>query len=66
VAKAAGSFVGHFILMILGFAVMIAGIGMGVTLVMLPVGILVGFGGLFLFLWGIFGVAGGRQEPTGP
>jgi hypothetical protein len=34
---------------------MILGLAMGVTLVMLPLGIALGFGGLMAFLWGIFG-----------
>jgi hypothetical protein len=65
VAKAAGSFLGHIVLLVLGLALMFGGIGMGVTLVMLPVGILVGFAGLFVFLWGLSGLAGGREEAAG-
>ncbi len=64
VAKAAGSFLSHVLLAVLGFALMIAGIGMGVTLVMLPIGILVGFAGLFLFVWGISGWSEEQQEPA--
>jgi hypothetical protein len=43
---------------------MIGGIGMGVTLVMLPFGIMIGFGGLFVFLWGLSGWAGEREGPA--
>jgi hypothetical protein len=35
---------------------------MGVTMVMLPVGIAVGFAGLFVFLGGIFGRAEGATK----
>jgi hypothetical protein len=33
---------------------MIAGLGMGVTIVLLPIGVPVGLGGLLLCLWGFY------------
>jgi hypothetical protein len=45
--------VGHSLAVVVGFALMILGVGMGVTMVLLPVGIPVGLFGLLLFLWGL-------------
>lgn len=53
--KAAGSFLGHGAAIAAGLILMITGIAMGVTIVMLPVGVLLGLAGLFVFLWGLFG-----------
>jgi hypothetical protein len=53
--KDAGRAVAHVAAVFVGLFLMLAGIGMGVTLVMLPVGIGVGFFGLLSFLWGLFG-----------
>lgn len=58
---------GRIIAIAAGVALMIAGIGMGVTIVLLPLGIPVGFAGLALFLWGIFGrPENGTREVTSP
>jgi uncharacterized membrane protein YccF (DUF307 family) len=54
-AKGAGRVAGHILAILAGLALMFAGIGMGVSMVLLPVGIPVGFAGLFVFLWGLFG-----------
>jgi hypothetical protein len=54
--------VGHFVAVLAGFALMILGVGMGVTMVLLPVGIPIGLLGLLLFLWGLFSLAPRRQE----
>ena len=62
-AKEAGQFVGHSLAVAVGFGLMIAGIAMGVTLVMLPVGIPVGLVGLCVFLWGLFGRSPEKQTP---
>jgi hypothetical protein len=45
---------GHSLAAVIGFALMILGVGMGVTMVLLPVGIPVGLFGLLLFVWGLF------------
>jgi hypothetical protein len=47
-------FIGHTLAVLVGFALMILGVGMGVTMVLLPVGIPVGLFGLFLFVWGLY------------
>lgn len=59
--------VGHMLAIVVGFALMILGIAMGVTIVLLPAGILIGLSGLFLFLWGFVVAAPARvQRPGGP
>ena len=52
--------------LIAGLVLMIAGVAMGVTVVMLPVGVPVGFFGLFVFLWGLFGRAEGAKGVVQP
>jgi uncharacterized membrane protein len=60
-------FLGHVFAIALGVVCMSVGVAMGVTLVLLPLGILVGFAGLFLFLWGLFGREGESQtSPPSP
>ena len=54
-AKVTGAIFVHLIAMVAGFAMMIVGVGMGVSLVLLPVGIPVGIIGLLAFIWGLFG-----------
>lgn len=63
-AKGAGLFVGHVVAMALGAVLMLAGVAMGVTMVMLPVGIPVGLIGLGVFLWGLFGGSPGKEPPA--
>jgi hypothetical protein len=63
-AKGAGLVVAHVLAIVAGFILMIAGLGMGVTIVMLPVGIPVGLFGLLLFIWGLFGWY--RTRPATP
>ena len=60
-ARAAGRGLVQLCAIIVGLILMIGGVAMGVTVVMLPVGIAIGIAGLFVFLWGIFGRA---QEAT--
>ena len=43
------------IMIAVGFALIVLGLGLGVTMVMLPVGIAVGFTGVGLFAWGVVG-----------
>ena len=52
--KATESVLGHAAAIFIGFVMMILGLGLGVTLIMLPVGLVVGFLGLAIFLGGIF------------
>jgi hypothetical protein len=65
-AKATGVLMGHVAAIIVGVILMIAGIAMGVTLVLLPFGIPIGFAGLALFMWGLFGRAREQEQPAGP
>jgi len=50
-------FLGHATAVVVGFILMIAGLAMGVTLVLLPIGIPVGLAGIVLFMWGLFHAA---------
>jgi len=50
-------FLGHATAVVVGFILMIAGLSMGVTLVLLPIGIPVGLAGILLFMWGLFQAA---------
>jgi hypothetical protein len=55
--KSGERFVGHSLAVIVGIVLMFVGIGMGVTIVLLPVGIPLGLFGLLLMLWGLFSTA---------
>ena len=46
-------FVLHLFAVVLGLVLMFSGVGMGVTIVLLPLGIPIGLIGLGLFLWGL-------------
>jgi len=48
------SVLGHIAAVILGFVMMVVGLGLGVTMIMLPVGIVVGLIGVALFVGGLF------------
>ncbi len=41
-----------------GFVLMVVGLGLGVTMIMLPIGLPVGLIGVMLFLWGLVGHLG--------
>jgi hypothetical protein len=47
-------FVGHIVAVVIGLLLMIVGIAMGVTIVLLPIGVPIGLAGLLAFLWGLF------------
>ena len=47
----------HTLAAIAGLVLVIAGLGLGVTMVGLPLGIPIGLAGVLLFLWGLFGTA---------
>ena len=56
-------FAGRVGAIVLGLLLIVLGIGLGVTMVLLPVGVIVGLIGLFIFIAGVFGPAfrrGGR------
>jgi hypothetical protein len=65
-AKGAGIVIGHLAAVVLGVVLMILGSALGVTLVLLPVGIPVGLVGLGFFLWGMFGWANTQSSPKNP
>ena len=46
---------GHLAAIVVGAIMMIVGLGLGVTIVMLPVGLVVGLSGVAVFIAGIFG-----------
>jgi hypothetical protein len=52
-----GSFFGHVAAIIAGLILSVAGLAMGVTIVMLPVGIGICLLGLALVVWGFIGSA---------
>jgi hypothetical protein len=51
----AENLVGHVAAIAIGFVMMIVGLGLGVTMIMLPVGIVIGLAGVAVFVSGIFG-----------
>jgi hypothetical protein len=52
--RAAEVLLGHAAAVIVGFAMMVVGLGLGVTIIMLPVGIVIGLLGVALFVGGLF------------
>ena len=48
------SVLGHIAAVIVGFVMMVLGLGLGVTMIMLPVGIVVGLIGAAIFVGGLF------------
>lgn len=50
-----GRVLSHLAVAAIGFVLMIVGLGLGVTLIMLPVGLVVGLIGVGLFVWGLVG-----------
>lgn len=53
--KASEHIAGHLLAIIGGILLMVIGLALGVTMVLLPVGIPVGLVGVLLFVWGMFG-----------
>ena len=49
---------GHVVAVVVGFVLMVVGLGLGVTMVMLPVGLVVGLVGVAAFVWGLVGHLG--------
>jgi hypothetical protein len=56
----------HLLAIAAGLVLMIAGLGMGVSVVLLPIGVPVGLFGLLAFIWGLFGWAEGKKASTQP
>jgi hypothetical protein len=49
------SLLGHAAAVILGFVLMVLGLGLGVTMIMLPAGVVIGLAGAAIFIGGLFG-----------
>jgi hypothetical protein len=64
--KGAGYAVGHLAAIVLGLILMVAGLAMGVSLVLLPVGIPVGLVGVLVLVWGLSGRTGEARTRTPP
>lgn len=52
--RGAGRLLEHAAAIVIGFVMMVAGLGLGVTMIMLPVGVTIGLLGLAIFIGGIF------------
>ena len=46
---------GYVVAVLVGFALMVIGLGLGLTMIMLPVGLGIGLVGVLLFVWGLVG-----------
>jgi hypothetical protein len=44
----------HALVVFIGFVLMVIGLGLGVTMIMLPVGVVIGLIGLAMFVGGLF------------
>jgi len=49
-----GRFAEHTAIVVVGLLLMVLGLGLGVTMIMLPVGIVIGFAGVLLVVGGLF------------
>ncbi len=58
-------FLSQLVAVFVGFALMVIGLGLGVTMIMLPVGLAVGLVGVLLFVWGLFGHLQDRKGTNG-
>jgi hypothetical protein len=52
--RAAEGALGHIVAVIVGFVMMVVGLGLGVTMILLPVGIVIGLLGVAIFVGGLF------------
>jgi hypothetical protein len=59
--RAAESVLGHIAAVIVGFVMMVVGLGLGVTMIMLPVGIVIGLAGAAIFVGGLFARLGDKK-----
>jgi hypothetical protein len=64
--KGVGSFLGHVVAIIVGLILSVVGLAMGVTIVMLPIGIGVALIGLALVVWGVIGYSQQTKEAPKP
>ena len=54
VAGLVGSFFAHAAAIVVGFVFMVVGLALGVTMIMLPAGLVIGLAGFLIFLGGLF------------
>ena len=52
--QATESVLGHVAAVIIGFIMMVVGLGLGVTMIMLPVGLVIGLAGVAMVVGGLF------------
>jgi hypothetical protein len=52
--RATEAALGHIVAVIVGFVMMVVGLGLGVTMILLPVGIAIGLLGVAIFVGGLF------------
>jgi hypothetical protein len=52
--KTIESLLGHAAAVVVGFVMMIVGLALGVTMVMLPAGLVIGLAGAAIFIGGLF------------
>jgi hypothetical protein len=52
--RTAEGVLGHILAVFVGFVMMVVGLGLGVTMIMLPVGIVIGLIGAAIFIGGLF------------
>ena len=52
--RKAESVLGHIAAVIIGFVMMVIGLGLGVTMIMLPAGLVIGLLGVAVFIGGLF------------
>jgi hypothetical protein len=65
-AKEAGLFALHALAIVLGLILSVAGLAMGVSIALLPIGIPTGLVGLALLFWGLFGEGEAMTVPPYP
>jgi hypothetical protein len=53
-AKGAGRLIGHSLALILGLLLLMVALAMGVSLVLLPGGLVVGLAGFLFIVWGLY------------
>ena len=53
----------HALAVVIGFIMMVLGLGLGVTMIMLPAGLVIGLLGFALFVGGLF-VRFGSEQPA--
>lgn len=69
VAKGAGELIARLALVVVALILMVVGVAMGVSIVLLPIGVPLGIFGLFLLFYALFGWTDNKQAtapPPGP